>query len=136
MLSYFEQALFVDKLRNLPTFLGCIEGEIPVYSQDKIIAEVEQLNLITQENFRNIVPEVFCKLSRRQPFFDGNKRATYFLGNNAWLKTDLGLFYLDYAELCWFNYYLKDYYQGKNSKIFYFIGQKFIRNFSQLKCRS
>ena len=128
-----EQALFVGKLRDCPTAIGCIETEISVYDHDKIIQEINRLKTLTFNNYKKIVPDVFCKLARMQPFFDGNKRSTNFLCNIALIKNNLGIFYIDYEHLSTFNSYLKEYYQEKSNKILEFIGNKLIRTWEQLE---
>lgn len=123
-----DQALFVGRLRDIPTVIGCIKDDIPVYEKDMIEKEIHKLNNINKDNFREIIPSVFCRLSRMQPFFDGNKRSTNFLCNIALMKNNLGLFVINYENLKDFNRYLKDYYQEKNSDILKFIGNNLIIN--------
>lgn len=127
-----EQALFVGKLRDCPTAIGCIETEIPVYDKDKIVQEINRLKILSVNNYKNIIPDVFCKLSRMQPFFDGNKRSTNFLCNIALIKNNLGIFYIDYEHLSTFNLYLKEYYQEKSKKILEFIGNELITTVDKL----
>ncbi|MBR4605863.1 MAG: Fic family protein [Lachnospiraceae bacterium] len=128
-----DQALFVGKLRDTPTFIGCIDEEIGVYDKKFIINEVAKLNSINNDNFRKIIPEVFCRLSRMQPFYDGNKRSTNFLCNIALIKKNIGLFFIDYDNLKDFNINLKDYYQNQNNNILEFIGNKLIRTANELE---
>ena len=122
-----EQALYTGILRNCPTSIGCIKEDIPVYDKSVIVTEIERLKNINFKNFRQIIPDVFCKLSRMQPFFDGNKRSTNFLCNVALIKKDIGIFYIDYDHLASFNKHLKNYYQGKDNKIIQFIGNELIK---------
>ncbi|MBR4607673.1 MAG: Fic family protein [Lachnospiraceae bacterium] len=123
-----EQALFVGKLRDIPTSIGCIEEEIGVYDKKDIMHEIERLNFIDAGNVKNVVPKVFCRLARMQPFFDGNKRSTNFLCNAALNKKNLGIFFVNDENVQDFNLHLKDYYQGKNEKIFQFIGDKLMKS--------
>ncbi|MBO4335131.1 MAG: Fic family protein [Desulfovibrio sp.] len=127
-----EQALFVGKLRDIPTTIGCIKEQIGVYKEDEIVKEIDNLNNINKDNFKKIIPEVFCKLSRMQPFFDGNKRSTNFLCNVALIKNDIGIFFIDFQSLNEFNLKLKDYYQNKNKDIFNFIANNLIKSNEEL----
>ncbi len=73
-----NQALFAGKLRDIPIAIGCIKEEIGVSKKEEIISEIDKLNTLNTDNSKKIIPEVFCRLSKMQPFFDGNKRSTLF----------------------------------------------------------
>lgn len=54
-----EQALFVGELRYCKTSIGCIEEEISVYDKNEIVAEINRLESLSIENYKEVVPDVF-----------------------------------------------------------------------------
>ena len=99
-----DQALFTGVLRNGLSSIPCV-GQIPVPDQEKVEEEIAKLNSVSQDNYKSIVSECFCNLSRLQPFWDGNKRTSLFLCNVQLIKNDFELLiiqkdkYADFEEL-------------------------------------
>ncbi|MBQ9407000.1 MAG: Fic family protein [Desulfovibrio sp.] len=127
-----EQALSVGSLRNKPIWIDCIPEDIPPCTEETVCAEISKLTSINEYNFREIVANVFCRLVRMQPFFDGNKRATNVLCNTVLIQKNLGLFVIPVEKIGEFNHLLRDYYTEKNSAILEFISMELIYTKSQL----
>ena len=128
----YEQALETGHLRTKPVAISCIPNDIPPCEEKDIVCEIEKINAIHEKNFKQVIPSVFCKLIRMQPFFDGNKRSTAFLCNVALLKKNLGLLVINYENLGKFELLLTDYYTEKNNNILQFMQNKLIFSSKQL----
>ncbi|MBE6440775.1 MAG: Fic family protein [Desulfovibrio desulfuricans] len=127
-----DQALETGHLRNQPVSIGCIPEDIEVFDKSLIEHEIKRIADITETDFREVIPDAFCRLARMQPFFDGNKRTTAFLCNVSLLKRGLGLFIINDEKLGRFNALLFEYYTGKNNDILEFIGNECIISVEQL----
>ncbi len=127
-----EQALETGRLRTRPVAISCIPDDIQPCRKEDVVKEIEKISNINNENFRQVIPESFCRLARMQPFFDGNKRSTAFLCNTALLKKDLGLLVINIENLAKFESFLTDYYTEKNKDILNFIGDELILSSEQI----
>ena len=120
-----EQALFTGDLRTGSVNIDCIPEDIPPARAEDVFEYVNRLNHIDENTFRNIIPEVFCRLSRMQPFWDGNKRTTSFLCNIALMKNDLGIFIIkDELQTERFVDLLRDFYINEDPSIFAYIADE------------
>lgn len=122
-----EQALFTGSFRSGNVSIDCLPDEIPPADRAEIAECLEKLENMTLENHRVIVPEVFCRLCRMQPFWDGNKRTASFLCNIASIRKNAGIFVLkDEAQTARFIQLLTEYYTEKNDLLLEYIGQELI----------
>lgn len=123
-----EQALFTGNLRNGFCSIPCI-GEIPVPAGHSIQREIDRLNGISPENYKTVVSACFCNLARMQPFWDGNKRSTFFLCNIILIKNHLDLLALTEDVYADFEKYLTEFYTGKSNRIIDFLADNcFVKN--------
>ncbi len=111
-----EQALFTGALRNGLSSIPCI-GQIPIPSQERVEEEITKLNKITPDNYKYVVSECFCNLSRLQPFGDGNKRTTLFLCNIQLIKKDFDLLIIQKDKYADFEEHLTAFYTEENQDI-------------------
>lgn len=122
-----DQALFTGVLRNGLSSIPCI-GQIPVPDQTKVEEEIAKLNSVSSDNYKSVVSECFCTLSRLQPFWDGNKRTTLFLCNVQLIKNDFDLLIIQKDKYADFEEHLTAFYTEENKDIIdYLAGNCFIK---------
>lgn len=115
-----NQALSTGALRDGLSSIPCI-GPIPVPSQKKIEDEITRLTGISSYNYKSVVSECFCNLSKLQPFWDGNKRTTLFLCNVQLIRNDFDLLIILKDKYAEFEEHLTDFYTGENNNIISFL---------------
>ena len=117
-----DQALFTGDLRNGLCSIPCI-GQIPVPSQESVQNEICKLNNVTINDFKTVVSECFCNLSKMQPFWDGNKRTTLFLCNAQLIKNDFELLIIKKDSYATFEEHLTAFYTENDKSIIDFLAQ-------------
>lgn len=117
-----DQALFTGDLRNGLCSIPCI-GQIPVPSQESVQNEICKLNNVTKNDFKTVVSECFCNLSKMQPFWDGNKRTTLFLCNAQLIKNDFELLIIKKDSYAAFEEHLTAFYTENDKTIVDFLAQ-------------
>lgn len=117
-----DQALFTGDLRNGLCSIPCI-GQIPVPSQESVQNEICKLNNVTKNDFKTVVSECFCNLSKMQPFWDGNKRTTLFLCNAQLIKNDFELLIIKKDSYAAFEEHLTAFYTENDKTIIDFLAQ-------------
>ncbi len=110
-----DQALSTGTLRNGFSSIPCI-GQIPVPSQESVQNEICKLNNVTKNDFKTVVSECFCNLSKMQPFWDGNKRTALFLCNVQLMKKDFDLLFIQSDKYVGFEEYLTAFYTDEKDK--------------------
>ncbi|WP_019001689.1 Fic family protein [Succinimonas amylolytica] len=115
-----NQALATGALRNGLCSIPCI-GEIPLPEVENVKKEISSLNNITKDNYKSVVSECFCNLSKLQPFWDGNKRTTLFLCNTQLIKNDFDLLAIQKDNYAAFEEYLTDFYTASDRTIVDFL---------------
>lgn len=124
-----EQALSVGSFRSGNVNIDCIPEDIPPVNEVDIARQIGLLEEVDKDNFLKVVPEVFCRLARMQPFWDGNKRSTCLLCNAALLRKRLGIFVIrDEKRSMEFSRHLHRYYTMQEETIFDYIGSALIEN--------
>lgn len=117
-----DQALFTGVLRNGLSSIPCI-GQIPVPDEAKVEEEIAKLNSVSPDNYKSVVSECFCNLSRLQPFWDGNKRTTLFLCNVQLIKNDFDLLIIQKDKYADFEEYLTAFYTEENNDIIDYLAE-------------
>lgn len=117
-----DQALFTGVLRNGLSSIPCI-GQIPVPNEAKVEEEIAKLNSVSPDNYKSVVSECFCNLSRLQPFWDGNKRTTLFLCNVQLIKNDFDLLIIQKDKYADFEEYLTAFYTEENNDIIDYLAE-------------
>lgn len=115
-----DQALFTGELRNGLSSIPCM-GQIPVPHRDIVIEEIKKLNNVTTKNYKQVVSECFCNLSKMQPFWDGNKRSTLLLCNAKLIKNNFDLLIINKNYYGAFEEYLTDFYSENDATIVNFL---------------
>ncbi len=123
-----DQALFPGVLRNGICSVPCI-GEIPVPTVSEVSREIACLNRMDRHNYKRAAAECFCRLSRMQPFWDGNKRTAFFLCNLLLLGKGFDVMIIRNSVYADFDRLLTAFYTGENEDIISFLaGCCFFRN--------
>ena len=117
-----DQALVTGALRNGLCSIPCI-GQIPVPEVENVQKEISALNNITKDNYKSVVSECFCNLSKLQPFWDGNKRTTLFLCNAQLIKNDFDLLVIQKDNYAVFEEHLTDFYTASDKTIVDFLAK-------------
>lgn len=117
-----DQALITGALRNGLCSIPCI-GQIPVPELENVQKEISALNNITKDNYKSVVSECFCNLSKLQPFWDGNKRTTLFLCNAQLIKNDFDLLVIQKDNYAVFEEHLTDFYTASDKTIVDFLAK-------------
>ena len=115
-----DQALSTGALRNGLCSIPCI-GQISVPSQESVQNEISKLNDVTINDFKKVVSECFCNLSKLQPFWDGNKRTTLFLCNAQLIKNDFELLIIKNDSYAAFEEHLTAFYTENDKTIIDFL---------------
>ena len=117
-----DQALVTGALRNGLCSIPCI-GQIPVPEVENVQKEISALNNITKDNYKSVVSECFCNLSKLQPFWDGNKRTTLCLCNAQLIKNDFDLLVIQKDNYAVFEEHLTDFYTASDKTIVDFLAK-------------
>lgn len=128
-----EQALFTGCYRSSNVYIPCIEDPIIPPQKEHIQKYIDKLDFMNKENMRQTIPNVFCNLSKLQPFYDGNKRSTMFLCNIALLKKDLGIFFIRNEQYPIFENHLTNFYTKDDPDIFKWLGKNCVYNKDDLE---
>lgn len=127
-----KQALSVGTFRDGATSIPCIDHPIPPPNEIIIEQYLKRLNLLNANNFKHEVSEVFCELSKLQPFWDGNKRSTLFLCNVALIQKNLGLFYITEHQYSTFDKKLTDFYTNQDHSLVSWLENHCVRSKTEL----
>lgn len=122
MLS-FNQSLYPGQLREGDHFayIPCIEDPIKPASPQKIQEQLDILNTLENNSYKDHVSHVFCNLSKMQPFYDGNKRSTLFLCNCALQKQNFDMLIIKNDIYPDFELSLTRFYSRNDCEIFEFL---------------
>ncbi|MCR4554941.1 MAG: Fic family protein [Succinivibrionaceae bacterium] len=94
--------------------LNSIKG---YYGAFTVQNEISKLNDVTINDFKKVVSECFCNLSKLQPFWDGNKRTTLFLCNAQLIKNDFELLIIKNDSYAAFEEHLTAFYTENDKTI-------------------
>ena len=117
-----HEALEPGVIRNGNVYISGVNYVPPIPDEKEIRNEYE--NILKNKDIEDRALELFCFISRKQVFWDGNKRTSLLIANKELVSHNCGTLCIDMNAIDEFNIILNDFYEtGNKDKI-----KKFLRN--------
>lgn len=100
-------------IRNIPVSIGGTTWTPEIPNTAEIIEDINKI--VNMEDKLDSALELFCYISRKQMFVDGNKRLAELMVNKVMIENDLGIFSIPYNEIDNFKELLIKFYETNNN---------------------